>query len=111
MAKSLGDYSTPVVANMPVGPAVNTGTRSFELRTSLIMMVQANQFHGLPSEVASAHSQHFLELCNTIVIKDVELASIRLCLFSFSHVGKAKQWFYKEKEVVSTWDKCSVRSS
>ena len=42
MAKSLHDYSTPAVANVPVGPAVNTGTRNFELRTGLILMVQAN---------------------------------------------------------------------
>ena len=39
MAKSLYDYSTPTIANMPVGPAVNTRTRNFEMRTSLIMMV------------------------------------------------------------------------
>jgi hypothetical protein len=39
MAKSLCDYFTPAVANVPVGPVVNTGTRNFELRTSLIMMV------------------------------------------------------------------------
>ena len=31
IAKSLHNYSTPVVANMPVGPAVNTGTENFEL--------------------------------------------------------------------------------
>jgi hypothetical protein len=42
MAKSLHDYSTPAVANMPIGPAVNTGTRNFELCTRLITMVQAN---------------------------------------------------------------------
>ena len=52
--------------------------------------------------------QHFLELCDTIIIKDVAPASIRLRLFPFSLVGKAKQWFYKEKEAVSTWDKCSA---
>ena len=39
MAKSLRDYSTPIVANMPIGPAVNTGARNFELRTGLITMV------------------------------------------------------------------------
>jgi hypothetical protein len=39
MAKLLHDYSTPVVANMPVGPAVNTGTVNFELWTGLITMV------------------------------------------------------------------------
>ena len=42
MAKSLHDYSTPAVANVPIRPAVNTGTRNFELQTSLIMMVQAS---------------------------------------------------------------------
>jgi hypothetical protein len=108
MAKTLCDYSTLTVANVPVGPAINTGARNFELRTGLIVMVQTNQFYGLPSEDASAHLQHFLELCNTIIIKDVVLASIRLCLFPFSLVGKVKQWFYKEKEAVSTWDKYSV---
>ena len=90
MAKSLCDYSTPAIANMPVGPAINMGTKNFELRTGLIMMVQANQFYGLPSEDASAHLQHFLELCDTIVIKDIAQASIRLRLFPFSLAGKAK---------------------
>ena len=87
---TLCDYSTPTVANMPVGPAVNTSTGNFELRTGLITMVQANQFCGLPSEDASAHLQHFLELCDTIVIKDVTLASIRLRLFPFAPTWKVK---------------------
>ena len=88
MAKTLCDYSTPAVANVPVGPGVNTGATSFELRIGLITMVQANQFYGLPSEDATAHLQHFLELCGAIVIKDVAPASIRLCLFPFSLAGR-----------------------
>ena len=80
---TLCDYSTPTVANMPVGPAVNTGTENFELRTGLIMMVPASQFCVLSSEDASAHLQHFLELCNTSVIKDIAQASIMLRLFPF----------------------------
>ena len=90
MAKTLCDYSTPSVANMPVGPAVNIGDGNFELCTSLITMVQPNQFCGLPSKDANAHLQHFLELCDTIVIKDVTPESIRLRLFSFSLSGRAK---------------------
>ena len=90
MAKTLRDYSTSTVANVPIGPALNTGAGNFELHTSLITMVQANQFCGLPSEDASAHYQHFLELCDTINIKDVAPASIRLCLFPFSLAVKAK---------------------
>ena len=90
MAKTLFDYSTPAVANVLIGPAVNTGAGNFELRTGLITMVQANQFYSLPSEDASAHLQHFLELCDTIIIKDVTPASIRLYLFPFSFDRKTK---------------------
>jgi hypothetical protein len=32
---------------------------------------------------------------------------VRLHLFSFSLLGKAKQWFYSNKEAVPTWEKCS----
>ena len=39
MAKTLHDYSTPTVAKVPVGPAINTCTRNFELCTGLITMV------------------------------------------------------------------------
>jgi hypothetical protein len=39
---------------------------------------------------------------HTIIIKDVTPASTRLCLFHFSLAGKAKQWFYKEKEAINT---------
>ena len=46
MARSLRDYSTPAVANMPVGPTVNTGNGNFVRRTGLLTMVQANQFCG-----------------------------------------------------------------
>jgi hypothetical protein len=31
MAKSLRDYSTPAVANVSIGPVVNTRTKNFEL--------------------------------------------------------------------------------
>jgi hypothetical protein len=32
---------------------------------------------------------------------------VRLRLFPFSLLGKVKQWFYSNKEAVSTWEKCS----
>jgi deoxyadenosine/deoxycytidine kinase len=33
--------------------------------------------------------------------------AVHLCLFPFSLLGKVKQWFYSNKEAVSTWEKCS----
>ena len=106
IARSLRDYSTPTVANVPVGPTVNIRNGNFELHTSLLPMVQTNQFCGLPSEDANAHLQNFLVLCETIIIKDVAPKSVKLRLFPFSLSGKAKQWFYQSKEAVNTCDKC-----
>jgi hypothetical protein len=53
--KTLRNYSVPNVSNVLVGPAINMGNASFELKTSLIMMVLANPFYGFPSEDANAH--------------------------------------------------------
>jgi len=60
--------------------------------------VQASQFCGKVHEDASAHPQHFLEIYNTITIKGVTKDAILLRLFLFSLLGKAKQWFYANKE-------------
>src|SRR6185437_1049260 len=69
-------------------------------------MVQASPFCGKANENASAHLQQFLELCSTFVIKGVSQDAIRLRLFPFSLLGRAKQWFYANKAAVDTWDKC-----
>jgi hypothetical protein len=55
--------------------------------------------------------QHFLELCNTIIIKDVAPASIRIGLLPFSLARKAKQWFYKEKEAINSGTNVPQHSS
>jgi hypothetical protein len=88
--KSLRDYSTPTTDNVSLGPQGNLGNVGFELKTSLINMVQASPFCGLPHEDANAHLQRFLNLCATIVIRDVEQDTIRLRLFPFSLIGKAQ---------------------
>jgi hypothetical protein len=106
--KSLREFSISVVANVPTGPVVNLRDKNFKIRTGLITTVQASPFYGLPSEDANAHLQQFLELRDTIVIKDVTPEAIKLCLFPFSLVEKAKQWFYKDKAFVDTWSKCSA---
>ena len=72
---------------MPVGPAVNMGDTNFELKTGLIMMVQADPFYGLPSEDTNTHLQHFLELCDTVIMEGVALETIKQCLFPFSLLG------------------------
>jgi hypothetical protein len=70
-------------------------------------MVQQSRFCGKASEDANDHLQHFLEIYITFTIRGVTQDVVRLCLFPFSLLGKVKQWFYSNKETVSTWEKCS----
>ena len=70
-------------------------------------MVQGSPFCGKANEDASAHLQQFLELCSTFVVKGVSQDAIRLCLFPFTLLGRAKQWFYAKKTAVDTRDKCA----
>jgi hypothetical protein len=56
--KSLHEFSAPTTANIQTGPAIEI-EQNFELKPTLINMVQANQFCGKAHEDASAHLQHF----------------------------------------------------
>ena len=89
--KTLHEFSAPTTANIHTGPAINVRDNIFELKPALINMVQANQFCERTHEDASAHLQHFLEICSTFTIKGVTRDAILLCLFPFSLLEKAKQ--------------------
>jgi hypothetical protein len=101
--KTLLEFSALRVENIRIGLTLQLENLEFELKPSLINMVQATQFSGKVHEDASAYLQDFLEICNTIVIKDIAQDII----FPFSLVGRAKQWFYANKEDINTWAKCS----
>ena len=92
--KTLCEFSAPSTENICTGPTLKTNNLEFELKTSLINMVQATPFSGKAHEDASAHLQNFLEISSTVVIKDVAQDIMLLCLFPFSLVGRAKHWFY-----------------
>jgi hypothetical protein len=64
-------------------------------------MVQQSPFCSKASEDANAHLQYFLEICNIFTICGVDQDLVRLRLFLFSLLGKAKQLFYTNREVVS----------
>jgi hypothetical protein len=87
--KSLHEFSAPTTANIRTEPAAEI-EQNFELKSALINMVQASQFYGKAHEDASAHLQHFLEICSTFTIKDVPRDAILLRLFPFSLLGRAK---------------------
>jgi len=106
--KTLREFSAPTTTNIHTRPNVDIGNNGFELKPALITMVQANQFCRKAHEDASAHLQHFMEICSTFKIKDVPKDAILLRLFPFSLLGKTKQWFYNNKAINITWGKCSI---
>jgi hypothetical protein len=105
--RTIREFFAPSNTNVPTGLTTTVGDRNFELKPALINMVQANPFSGKPNEDATAHLQHFLEVCRTFTICGVTDDAIRLRLFLFSLLGKAKQWFYVDRDAINTWDKCS----
>ena len=100
--KSIHDFSTPSAANVGTGPNVINGDANFEIKPTLITMVQASPFCGKAHEDANAHLQHFLEICSTFTIKGVSQEAIHLRLFPFYLLGKAKQWVYSNSNAVDT---------
>jgi hypothetical protein len=53
--KTLQEFSAPRIENILTGPSLQTENLEFELKPSLINMVQATQFSGKVHEDASAH--------------------------------------------------------
>ena len=88
--KTLRDFSIPSADNVATGPNVDVGDVNFELKSNLINMVQASPFCGKPNEDANAHLQNFMALCKTVTTRGVMADTIRLRLFPFSLLGKAK---------------------
>ena len=105
--KTIAEFSSPSADFVTMGPNLNLGDATFELKPALMNMVQANPFCGKPHEDANDHLQHFLEVCNTFTVKNITADAIRLHLFPFSLLGKAKQGFHTNKSEVTTWDKCA----
>jgi hypothetical protein len=105
--KCINDFSAPSSANIKTGPETNVEDSHFELKPGLINMVQHSPFYGKDSEDVNAYLQHFLEICSAFTIHEVNHDVVRLCLFPLPLLGKAKQWFYANREVASTWETCS----
>jgi len=69
--KTLLEFFAPTVQNICTGPVLRIENLEFELKPSLINMVQAIQYNGKANEDASTHLQDFMEIGNTIAIERV----------------------------------------
>ena len=105
--KTLRQFSAPSNSHIPTGLNNYQGTDGFEIKTGLVNMVQASPFCGKASEDAHAHLQNFLEVSSIINSRGTTMDNVRLRLFPFSLLGKAKTWVYTYKDAFDTWDACS----
>jgi hypothetical protein len=53
--RMIREFSAPSNTNVPTVPNMTVGEGSFELKTTLINMVQASRFCGKPNEDANTH--------------------------------------------------------
>nr|GEY75868.1 reverse transcriptase domain-containing protein [Tanacetum cinerariifolium] len=77
---------------------------NFEIKTGLLSLIQANQFHGFESNNPHDHIRSFNRITSTLKFRDVPNDAIKLMLFPYSLEGAAKIWYKKEPpRSILTW--------
>ena len=76
--KTLRQFSAPSNSHIPTGLTNDQGTDCFEIKTSLVNMIQASPFCEKASEDANAHLQNFLEMSSIINPKGTMMDNIHL---------------------------------
>ena len=104
--RTLGDFAMPDISGSFGGIVARTiANNNFEIKPSIIQMVQNNQFGGLQGEDPYAHILTFLNVCATFMINGVTDDAIRLRLFPFSFKDKAQLWLASlPSESITIWD-------
>ncbi|GJX27205.1 reverse transcriptase domain-containing protein [Tanacetum coccineum] len=86
-----------------VVPAITAD--NFELKHSLLTLVQNKQFFGHDKEDPHAHIRYFNKITSTMRFPNVPNTLIKLMLFPFSLEGAARIWLEKEPpRSILTWD-------
>nr|GFC29528.1 reverse transcriptase domain-containing protein [Tanacetum cinerariifolium] len=87
---------------------------NFEIKTGLLSLIQANQFHGFESNNPHDHIISFNRITSTLNFRDMPNDAITLMLSPYSLEGAAKIWYEKEPpRSILTWGdlKSKVRYS
>ncbi|GKB52626.1 hypothetical protein Tco_0903379 [Tanacetum coccineum] len=79
---------------------------NFELKPSLITLVQSNKFYGDGDKTDPyGHIRYFEKITNNFRFQNVPSTTIKLLLFPFLIDGVAKTWLDKEPpQSILTWD-------
>ncbi|XP_074306500.1 uncharacterized protein LOC141641750 [Silene latifolia] len=81
---------------------------NFDVKTTLLQLVQGNQFGGGATENPNEHLNAFLDSCDMFKANGVSEDAIRLRLFPYSLRGSAKEWLKSyEPDSLRTWDDVS----
>nr|GFC99159.1 reverse transcriptase domain-containing protein [Tanacetum cinerariifolium] len=72
---------------------------TFEIKTNLLQLVQANKFHGRENDNPHTHISNFKRMTATLKYLDVSNDAIKLMLFPYSLEDRARIW-----DVVSKTD-------
>ncbi|XP_073137428.1 uncharacterized protein [Henckelia pumila] len=99
------DHFRPVINNHYSGIArQNITANNFELKPTLINMVQQNQFRGAATEDLNLHLRTFLKIAETMKIHGVAEDTIILRLFPFSLRYNARSWLqFLPLGSITTW--------
>ncbi|CAO2199945.1 unnamed protein product [Urochloa humidicola] len=100
--RKISELWTPNINDLPIFKLAEVGS-PFQIKTSIIEMVQNNPFTG--KEDPNLHLRSFLQLCNTFKMEGVDDNQLRARLFPYSLMDKALQWFYTlEVSTVEKWE-------
>ena len=84
----------------------------YELRSSLIAMVQEKPFSRDEDENPYTHLCDFEQLCLCIHIQGMRWDTLKWKLFPFSFTGIAKLWYTRHVESVKgEWERCHPNSA
>jgi len=109
-ARAIGTYDQPNIHESRLGiraPAVENN--NFEIKSSLINMIENNKYHGLALEDPLDHLGQFDKYCGLSKTNGVSEDAFKLRLFPFSLGDKAHTW---EKNLpsdsITTWNECKT---
>jgi hypothetical protein len=96
------ELCTPDIIDLRILNLAKIG-RPFEIKASIIRMVQHSPFTG--KEDLNLQLQAFVQLCQTFNMDGVTQDQMRARLLPFSLLEKALQWFYSQPaETVQDWN-------
>jgi hypothetical protein len=93
-SKPINQFSTPMGKDLePLPSSLPIHAPSYELRPSLIAMVQEQSFSGAEEENPYTHFRGFEEVCLCLVIRGMLHETLKWKLFPFALTGIAKKLY------------------